>query len=122
MGSTITNTSGTNASRMSESTTSLRIASTTPPMSSTGMVMRLPEMSDATHETVPTSCVERVRSAAVPSPLNSSKLMLLTRENTAARRSPLKFATIPALSLRPAMSAASPTAATSSILAQQRTI
>ena len=67
MGRTMRNTSGTNASRISDSTTSLRIASTTPPTTSTGMVMRLPEMMEATQDTVPISCVERVSSAAVPS-------------------------------------------------------
>jgi hypothetical protein len=54
--------------------------------------------------------------------LNSSNVILLTRENTSVRRSALKPATTSQLIFRPARSAARPAAATASIHAQQRTI
>ena len=55
MGRTIRKIAGTNSSRIRLIVTSLRSARMTPPKNSTGIVMRLPEIIDATHETVPMS-------------------------------------------------------------------
>ena len=118
--STTPKTSGIDASRISDSVTLLRMASATPPMNRIGIVIRLPETSEAIQEMVLTSLVERVRSAAVPKDSKSSKRISLTRRNTAERISPLKPATTCALSLRPSRSVVRPSAATSSISPQQR--
>ena len=55
MGRTIRKIAGTNSSRIRLIITSLRSARMTPPKNSTGIVMRLPEIIDATQETVPIS-------------------------------------------------------------------
>ena len=55
MGRTIRKTARTNSSRIRLIVTSVRSARMTPPKNSTGIVMRLPEIIDATHETVPMS-------------------------------------------------------------------
>ena len=55
MGRTIRKIAGTNSSRIRLIITSLRSDRMTPPKNSTGIVMRLPEIIDATQETVPIS-------------------------------------------------------------------
>ena len=55
MGRTIRKIAGTNGSRIRLIITSLRSDRMTPPKNSTGIVMRLPEIIDATQETVPMS-------------------------------------------------------------------
>ena len=111
--------SGTKASSTSESTTSLRMASTTPPRNSIGIVATVPESMEATHDTVSTSCVARVTSAAVPSEPNSSNESVLTLRNTSARRSAQKQATTSVDSRVPPRMLARLTAAMASICRQR---
>lgn len=119
---TMTNTTGTNTSMISASTVSLRMASSTPPRNSTGIVTTLPESIDATHDRPPISCVARLSSAEVPMELNSSKLILLTRLNTVSRRSVQKPATTCALRYAPPSTVPRLMSATISIRPQQRSM
>ena len=58
-----------------------------------GMVATVPQSMEAIQETVSTSCVARVTSAAVPRFPNSSKERVLTLRKISARRSAQKLAT-----------------------------
>ena len=95
------------------------MASTTPPRNSIGIVATVPESMEATHETVSTSCVARVTSAAVPSEPNSSNESVLTLRNTSARRSAQKQATTSVDSRVPPRMLARLTAAMASICRQR---
>ena len=74
---------------------------------------------EATHDTVSTSCVARVTSAAVPSEPNSSNESVLTLRNTSARRSAQKQATTSVDSRVPPRMLARLTAAMASICRQR---
>ena len=77
---------------------------------------------EAIHDTVSTSCVARVTSAAVPSCPNSSKESVLTFLKMSARRSPQKSATTSEEVLVPSRMLPRLTAATASMIRQVRRI
>ena len=119
---TIARITGTKASMVSDSATSLRRDSTTPPTNSTGMVTTVPDSSAAIQLTTCTSWEQRVTRAAVPSSPNSSKLIWLTLRNTAARTSAQKDATTSLEIFAPRITVPSPTSATAAMMAQHLTM